>query len=144
MDVISSIYKQLFSIKLEHSGYLLNQESSLFRSISVVPDEETGRLFLNHQIQVRFINDSIACFVRGVRVSPPAREPMKLFVPFETGMHIRLIVLAGADFLAKTYVAATGKHSVYYFSNRTDNVQGVERFISKTVIGHSTSTDYDA
>ncbi len=70
MDVISTIYKELFNIKLKHAGFASPKGSEVFKYLTIEPDAETNFLFKRFGIGFRTIDDTIKLFIHSDLVAP--------------------------------------------------------------------------
>lgn len=143
-DIIRTIYKELFLIKFEHKAYAASNTAGIFDDIKVVPDEATSILFRRYQIGYRCVHDTVICFMRSELSAPPNKEPKKPFVSLDPEFMIRFLVTATSSFLNKTYTAAAGSKLVYHFTNRINNVQSSNRYISKVMENYVATQSYDA
>ncbi|MNH26047.1 hypothetical protein D3C79_860760 [compost metagenome] len=57
-------------------------------------------------------------------------------------MKIRFLLYSSSDFLAKTYVVATGSKEAYRFSNQVNNISGGFTLLTTPVENHSAAKDY--
>lgn len=144
MDVISTLYKELFNIKLMHTGFASPKGSEIFNYITIEPDDNTNLLFKRFDIGYRTMDDTIKFFIHSDLVSPPAKEPKKPFVALDIEFKLRLLLFASPYFITNTYTVSTGSKSVYYFTNRINNVQGASTFLSKAIQTYNAGTTYDA
>jgi hypothetical protein len=144
IDIVRTIYKELFYIKLVHKAYASANGSSIFSEVNVVPDASTKALFKRYEIEYRLINDTIVCFMRSELVTPPNRELKKPFVTLEPEFMIRFLLTASSGFFNRTYIAAAGSSVVYHFTNRINNVQASDRYITKTIENYNAGSSYDA
>jgi hypothetical protein len=143
MDVVKTLYKELFNIKLVHPAYGAAKDNDIFKQLTVTPDKATQALFARHEIGYRCIYDSIVCFIRSELMNSPAREPKKPFVLFEEDFTIRFLLSASSGFFKNTYVSTTGSKNVYYFTNKISNVVSSNKYISKSLQSYDSSKDYD-
>lgn len=144
IDIVRTIYKELFYIKLVHKAYASANGSSIFSEVNVVPDASTKALFNRYEIDYRCINDTIVCFMRSELITPPNREPKKPFVTLEPEFMIRFLLTASSGFFNSTYIAATGSSVVYHFTNRINNVQVSDRYITRIIENYNAGNSYDA
>ncbi len=144
MDIVSTIYQELFSVKFLHSGYGMQPSDTIARDIELTPDEGTKKLFAGYNISYRVLNDTLVCFIRSKLFNPPARNPKVPFISFFGDIHIRFLMFATQSFINKTGVVAAGKDQVYQFSNTIDNVIATDKFINKPVGIYDANKDYDA
>jgi hypothetical protein len=144
MDITRLTYKELFTIKIIHSGYTTSTGSELFNKMNIIPDKETQELFTRYNISYRCINDALVCFIRADYVSPPAKEPKKPFVLFTSDFRIRFLVTAQSEFISNTFITAAGKEAVYHFTNKIDHVQSSKKLLSKPLENFIVSKNYDA
>ncbi len=143
MDVIRTIYKELFNIRLVHKAFASANGSEIFNQLTVTPDEETKVLFDRLEIGYRCVDDSIVCFVRSELVSPPAKEPKTSFVTFDADVKVRFLLSASPSFLSKTYAVATGSSEVYYFTNTINNIQSANLYLTKVIESYNAVKSYD-
>lgn len=144
MDIVSTIYQELFSVKFLHAGYGVQLSDTISNDIKLAPDAGTEELFKNYNISYRLFNDTLVCFMRSKLFNPPARNPKVPFVSFFTDVRIRFLMFTTQNFMRRTGVIATGKTLVYQFSNTINNVIAADTFISKPVAGYTAAEDYDA
>jgi len=144
VDIVSTIYKELFTVKLLHSGYETAGVSTISNALTIEPDPATKSLFNGYQVDFRFINNALVCFTRSKLFAPPAKEPKIPFTVFSGAIRMRFLFFSSSDFLHRTYVAATGSKNIYLFSNKISNVQGTDKFISKVIEVYAAAKDYDA
>ncbi len=144
MDSIRLTYNELFTIKMIHSGYATSIGIDIFNKMKIMPDKETQKLFDRYSISYRCSNDSLVCFIRAEYVSPPAREPKKPFVLFNSDFRIRFLISAQTEFVSNTYITSAGKEATYHFTNKIDHVQSGKNLLSKPLEGFVLSKNYDA
>lgn len=144
MDVISTIYKELFQIKLVHKAFTNAGGSKIFEQVSCLPDDATQQLFNRLSIGYKCVNDTVICFIQSQPVAPPAKEPKMPFINIAGDVRIRFLLSASSGFFSKTYVANTGSKVVYYFTNKVNNVQSAKNYISNLVDIHNVTKSYDA
>lgn len=144
MDIISTIYKELFQIKLVHKAFNNANGTQLFQQVTAVPDNETQQLFSRLSIGYKCVNDTIICFIQSQLVAPPAKEPKTPFVNIAGDVKFRFLLTASSGFFNKTYVATTGSKVVYYFTNKINHVESAKTYISKTIDPYSIAKSYDA
>ncbi len=144
VDVISIIYKELFSVKFIHKAYSPAAGREIFNHLKVIPDENTRSLFSRFGIGYRLVNDTIVCFIRSRLAAPPAREPKQPYVTLDATFQIRLLLFASTVFLSRTFVTATGSKKVYHFTNEINHVQSSSSYINKAVENHDAGKSYDA
>lgn len=144
MDVISTIYKELFQIKLVHTAFNNASGTQLFQQVTAVPDYETQRLFDRLSVGYKCVNDTIICFIQSRLISPPAKEPKTPFVTIAGDVRFRFLLSASSGFFNKTYVASTGSKVVYYFTNRINHVESAKTYISKSIDTYDVGKSYDA
>jgi len=126
IESVSTIYRPLFTITFLHSGYQTPLENFLQKGMTVVPDEATKKLFINYQMDYRFFNNTLTCFIQCVLVVPPAPEPKSVFVPINGDIRLRFLLHFSSDFFDKTWITAAGSKQLYRFSNKINNaVAGV-------------------
>lgn len=144
MDSIKTIYKELFNVKLAHKAYASANGNSIFNEVQVAPDDNTRALFKRYEMDYRCVDNMIVCFIRSELLSPPAKEPKKSYVLLVEAFKIRFLLKATKGFIGKTYVAATGSKSVYYFTNKINNVQSSNKYITKIIENFNAASSYDA
>lgn len=144
MDVISTIYRELFQIKLVHNAFTNANGLQIFDQVSAAPDNDTQKLFDGLSIGYKCVNDTIICFIQSQALTPPAKEPQEPFVNIDGNIRIRFLLSASNGFLNKTYVANTGSKVVYHFTNQINNVESAKKYISKVVAAHDILNSYDA
>jgi hypothetical protein len=127
-DIIKTTYKELFTVKFQHSGYGLLRSKFVADSIRVEPDVAGRELFADHSIGYRFFNDTLICFIRTQPLAPPAADPKAPYIKFPGNVLIRFLINVSADFLDKTNVVPAGAKQVYHFSNQAN--AGTGGFIS--------------
>ena len=115
MDIVRTIYKELFTVKILHSGYGAPRPNLIAGSIALEADEETKTLFNNYYLGYRFFGDTLICFMR-IAASLPAVPYLK----FPGDVRIRFRMNASVDFLSKTVVDAAGAKQVYQFTNQVN------------------------
>lgn len=139
-DVVNTITSTgLFSITLRHERYekkyvlkisgTLHEiiQSSIFDSLSIVPDTATKGLFVNHAIGYRQSNTIFQCFIRSKKTTTPGEEIP--FIELPTDTRLRFLLKDKNDFIRQTDIIAAGSQEVYLFSNRDKT--GTEGLISK-------------
>jgi hypothetical protein len=144
MDIIRTIYKELFNVKFVHKAYSSANKTEIFNEVQLVPDENTKVLFNRFGIDYRCTNDTMICFIRSELVTPPAVEPKKPYVPLDAEFKIRFMLTASSGFLNKTYIAAAGSKTVYHFTNKINNVQSSSKYITKVIENYNSAKSYDA
>jgi hypothetical protein len=144
MDITRLTFKELFTIKLVHTGYLTSTGSTIFSKVNIVPDKETEVLFARYSIDYRCANDSLFCFIRAEYVSPPAKEPKKPFVLFNSDFRIRFLITVQSEFINNTCLTAAGKEAVAHFTNKVDHVQSDKNLLSRPLENFVLSKSYDA
>ena len=143
IESINSIYRPLFTVKFLHAGYETPKENFFSEGISIIPDMETTSLFTDYKMDYRFFNNTLICFIQCALFNPPSTEPKVLSFKIDGNIKIRFLLKNSSDFLAKTYVTATGSKKVYQFSNRINNTGGGNIFLTAPVENHVTAKDYD-
>lgn len=143
-EIINTLYKELFNIKLVHPAYATPNGSEIFNQVKVEPDKDTKILFKRLDIDYRCVNDTIICFVRSKLATPPARYPQVSFVTPEADFKIRFLLSVTGNFLGNTYTAAAGSKLVYHFTNTINNVQSSNRYITKVIENYNAANSYDA
>ena len=143
MDFTRLTYKELFTIKLQHSGYASATGSVLFNKLNVVPDTETEILFSRYGIGYRLINDSIVCFIRTEYMAAPEREPKKPYISVNEDFILRFLITTQTEFINSTFITAAGKEAVYHFTNKADNVQSGKSLLTKPLENFIISRSYD-
>lgn len=134
-DVISTVFKELFTVKFLHSGYGSPRPTFIADNISIEPDGLTKKLFINHAMDYLFFNDTLVCFIRTALLSPPALEPKVPYTKFANKVTFRFLVNASTGFINITDIISAGAKNIYQFSNAT-NI-GAGGFITM----HSTGAD---
>ena len=124
IESVGTIYRPLFTITFLHSGYETPLENFLQKGMTVVPDEATKKLFINYQMDYRFFNNMLTCFIQCVLVAPPAPEPKSTFVSIDGDIRLRFLLRNSSDFFDKTWITAPGSEKLYRFSNKINNVAG--------------------
>ena len=143
MDSIKTMYTELFNVKLAHKAYLSAKGNSIFNQIQVAPDENTRALFKRYEIDYRCIDNRIVCFIRSELLSPPAKEPKKSYVLLVEAFKVRFLLKVTRGFIDKTQVASAGVKSVYYFTNKINNVQSSNKYIIKPIENFNAANSYD-
>lgn len=128
IDIIRSIYQELFTVTLLHDGYGTPRPGFIGGDLRIDPDDETIFLFKNYDISYRFFTNTLVCFMRCADALP--RVP---FTPFTTPVRMRFFINANSVFLSKTVVEPVGVQQLYQFTNQV-NV-GTGGFISMNVAG---------
>lgn len=123
VDIIKIIYKELFTVKVLHTGYGTPRPDSVSDNINVKPDGNTKIIFSNYSIDYSFFNDTLVVFMRCADQSPAVP-----YSKFGENFRIRFLLNVSGDFLNKTVADPVGAAQVYQFSNQT-NV-GLGGFIS--------------
>jgi hypothetical protein len=123
-DIVKTTYKELFTVKFQHSGYGLSRQNAVADSIRVEPDDETRQLFADHNMGYVFFNDILICYIRTEPLTPPAPDPKVPYIKFSGNVMIRFLVNASTDFLSKTNVVAVGAKQVYQFTNQVNAGSG--------------------
>ncbi len=144
MDSIKTIYTELFNVKLEHKAYSSAKGNSIFNELQVGPDENTMALFKRYEMDYRCIDNMIVCFIRSDLLSPPLKEPKKSYVLLVEAFKVRFLLKVTRGFLDKTQVASTGVKTVYYFTNKINNVQSSNKYITKVIETFNAANSYDA
>src|ERR1041385_1148365 len=116
MDLVKTMYKELFNLKLVHKAYSPVNGNEIFNQLKVIPDQNTKTLFSRYGIDYRCINDTVVCFIRSELIAPPVPEPKKPFVHLDTAFNIRFLLTGTPGFFAKTYISAAGSKVVYHFT----------------------------
>lgn len=119
-DKINTSYRQLFTVRLLHSGYGAALKTSIKEVVKVEPDDATRKLMLNYNMGYRFVNDTLICFIRTSLFAQPAPLPVVPFVKFSGVKKFRFLVFASPDFLASTDVEPAGAATVYQFTNQAN------------------------
>lgn len=143
VDIINTLYGELFSVRLLHSGYLSPGSNVISNDIRLYPDKQTKKLFTDYQITYRLFGNTLVCFVRSRVLAPPATNLKVPFMRFLDNVRIRFLMHISPSFLNRTEVVATGTNQVYLFSNRVNHVIGAEPFISRPVRTYDPSNGYD-
>ena len=119
-DTISTIYKELFTIKFLHEGYGILYKKFLADNIDFELDKETENLFFRHSIDFRFLNDKLICFIRVKEPSPPIANTKQPFIKFLGNVKIRFLLNATTSFFSESDITITGAKQVYYFTNKVN------------------------
>jgi len=143
-ESITSIYKKLFTVRFIHNGYETPWENFLSKGISITADTATLDLFTSYNIDYRFYNNTLTCFIRCVLLNPPALQPKIPFLTIDKPVQLRFLLHSSNDFLNKTYVTAAGSKKMYRFSNQVNNTSAGNLFLNNNVAGFSAGSDYDA
>jgi hypothetical protein len=143
MDFTRLTYKELFTLKLQHSGYNAATGSTLFNKLSIIPDTETKTLFNRFGIGYRLVSDAIVCFIRTEYIAPPARDPQKPFISISEDFTLRFLMTAQTEFVNNTFITSAGKEAVYHFTNKADNVQSSKNLLTKPLENFILSRSYD-
>ena len=149
-DTISTIYKELFTIRFVHDGYGFLRSSTISENIVVEPDKITNDFLSSFKMGYRFSNDTFLCFLQTDLVAPPAKAPQKPHLKFQGDVRLRFLIKSGAEFFRRTYVVRAGSKSVYLFSNKNNNVLPANPparpfdtvFLNKDIETHSTTKNY--
>lgn len=128
VDIIKTIYKELYNVKFLHAGYGTPRPSSISDNINLQPDTDTVITFNNYNIGYSLFNDTLVVFIRCADQSPPVP-----YVKFAEPARLRFLLNVSNDFLNKTVVDPVGAAQVYQFSNQTNVGSG--GFISMHVTG---------
>jgi len=142
-ETVSTIYRELFTIKFIHAGFENIHENFLSQAISIVPDEQTEKLFIDHKVSYRFYTNTLVGFIECALFNPPALEPKVPFIPIDGDLHLRFLVKSSEDFASKTYVVSAGSKHTYHFTNKINNVGGGFTFLTSPVENHSLAKDYE-
>ena len=142
-ESVRTIYRELFTIKFIHAGFENPQENFLSQGISIVPDQQTEQLFINHKISYRFYTNTLVGFMECSLFNPPALEPKVPFIPIVGDLHMRFLIKSSEDFGDKTYVTAAGSKHTYHFTNKINNTSGGFIFLTSPVENHSLARDYE-
>ena len=59
VDMIRTIYKELYKVKFVHTGYGSPRPNSISDDLTVQPDADTRVIFNNHNIVYHFFNDTL-------------------------------------------------------------------------------------
>ncbi|MCO4294449.1 hypothetical protein NF867_16425 [Solitalea sp. MAHUQ-68] len=141
-EVVSTIYRELFSIKFVHPAYETPQKSFIDQHIQIDTDIKTNELFRNNRIKYRFNENILVCFIETTAFNPPAAEPKVPFVALPSDLKIRFLISSSSDFLSKTYALASGSVLTYRFSNQVNNIDGGIKLLTAPVQTHSLAKDY--
>jgi hypothetical protein len=136
-------YRQLFNVVFDHSGYQTPMDNFLMKGISIVPDEDTQQLFTSYKMDYRFFNNVLICYMQCGLLSPPTPEPKIPFVTIDGNIKIRFLVRNSGDFFNKTFVVAAGSKKIYQFSNKINNVNLPDVFLTAPVESYAAANDYD-
>jgi hypothetical protein len=143
MDITRLTYKELFTVKLLHTGYVSATGSNLFNKLAIIPDTETQALFNRYGMGYRLTNGSIVCFIRAEYMAAPAREPKKPYISINENFAVRFLITAQTEFFSSTFIAAAGKELVYHFTNKANNVQSGKSLLTKPLENFTISRSYD-
>lgn len=144
VDIINTLYGELFSVRLLHAGYLSPASNVISTDIRLYPDKATKKLFNDYQITYRLFGNILVCLVRSRLFAAPATNLKVPFVRFLDNVRIRFLMQISPSFLNRTEVVATGKNQVYLFSNRVNHVIEGEPFISRPIATYDSSNGYNA
>ncbi|WP_153801269.1 hypothetical protein [Foetidibacter luteolus] len=144
IDIIRTIYKELFTVKFLHSGYGQASHNAFGNAIAIEPDAATKQLLAGYQADYRLLGNTLVCFIRSQLISPPAKEPKKPYTLFTGDTRLRFMLYGITDFFGKTYAVATGSKTVYQFTNKISNVQTGEKMLNKALASHTVVNNYDA
>src|SRR5215467_12836097 len=98
LESTNTIYRELFTVKFLHSGYETSLDNFLSKGISVIPDEDTKNLFSNYQMDYRFFNNVLVCYMRCVLLSPPNSQPKVPYINVSGNIRIRFLIQNSGDF----------------------------------------------
>ena len=119
VDIIKIIYKELFTVKLLHTGYGAPRPGSISDSINLKPDAETKIIFSNYSIGYSFFNDTLVVFMRCADQSPVVP-----YIKFAENVRLRFLLNVSGDFLNKTVADPVGAIHIYQFSNQINAGSG--------------------
>jgi hypothetical protein len=122
METLRILYHELFTIRFLHEGFNAAHNSFISDGIRIEPDKETETILANLGITYRIYSDSFVCFIRSKRVAPPANQPQLPYIENKEETRLRFLMYASNVLISKTFVAHAGGKSMYYFSNRTNNI----------------------
>jgi hypothetical protein len=142
-ETVSTIYRELFTIKFTHAGFENLHENFLSQGISIVPDQQTEQLFIDHKVSYRFYTNTLVGFMECSLFNPPTLEPKVPFIHIDGDLHMRFLVKASEDFASKTYVVSAGSRHTYHFTNKINNASGGFTFLTAPVENHSLAKDYE-
>ena len=128
VDIIKIIYKELFTVRLLHTGYGTPRPDSIADNITLHPDASTKIIFSNYSIGYSFFNDTLVVFMRCADQSPVVP-----YIKFAENFRIRFLLNVSDDFLKKTVADPVGATQVYQFSNQANAGSG--GFISMHTTG---------
>ena len=123
-DIINLVFKELFTVKFLHAGYGTARKSFIAEDISIEPDKATREIFVNHNLDYRFFNDTLICFIRTGLLSPPSPTTKIPYVKFESTVVFRFLINASNEFIRKTSVIVAGSQQVYQFTNQANAATG--------------------
>lgn len=123
MDVIRTLYKQLFTVEFIHDGF--KAPTLIDEAIRIKSDTKTKNLFNNYCMSYIFFYNTLLCFIRCQPLDPVV--PYTLF-PGE--VHIRFLLTGTSKFFDRTEIKFMGAKQVYYFNNRKN--AGPNRFITQS------------
>jgi hypothetical protein len=140
IETIGTTYLELFTIRISNSGFertishkdpITNVVTSIVQSsisevLSIEPDASTRKLFLDHDMNYKWGNDMLICYVRTESTKPYFNFP---------AMQIRFLVKAQSAFLRRTDVKPTGSQEVYQFTNVGRTGDAANRFLTMNAAG---------
>jgi hypothetical protein len=142
IESVNSIYRPLFTVKFIHNGYETPMDKFFSQAVTITTDEDTGNLFKNYKMNYRFFNDTLICFIQCTSFNPPAPEPKLPSVKIDGDIRIRFLIKNNNDFFSKTFATAAGNKKKYQFSNKANNLNGPDIFLSAPVENYSSAKDY--
>lgn len=122
-ETVKMSYKTLFTVTFLHSRYGFPRREIISDNISLEPDAETQKIFINHSMGYRFFNDLLVVFMRCSNLIPSTP-----FIILADEVRLRFCINVSEVFLKKTEVEQAGATLVYQFSNKV-NI-GTDRFLS--------------
>ena len=140
IETIHTAYSELFSITFRHSAYEMPLDQFLSGSITILPDKNTTDLFAANRMSYRFYNNTLLCFSE---CAVPLTDPRTASVDIDNNIKIRFLIQSRNDFFAKTYITAAGKKKIYQFSNKNNNTNATETFLTAPVDIYNSANDYD-
>jgi hypothetical protein len=128
VETIRTIYHELFTINFGHSAYEQDRHVLIADEITMRPDAATLKIFTDYEMDYKFYNETLLCFIRCRLFATPAPLPKITFKKVADNLQLRFILKSGTAFLNKTEIIDAGAREVYYFSNRAN--AGTDMFIS--------------
>ena len=142
METIYLLYKELFSLRFNHTAYLTTTGSRLLDVLKISMDDRTSRQLLNYQIEFRTTVDQLVCLIRSLKVNPPGYVPLKPYISIASLDHLRFYLSAPTEFFTSTYIASVAPGQVYHFTNKVDHVDSGNLLLSKNMAVYDSSQSY--